>query len=110
MRLLWAAGWQLLSSQHPLEQSYPEGSLWRPALFGLGGLTPEANSWGYRSINSCTELMRPHFSCGDAPWRLGPVETGLSVCKAMRGQACPCMQGCKGTAWFVTRLRVCSRL
>lgn len=82
MRLLWAAGWQLLSSQHPLEQSYPEGSLWKPALFGLGGLAPEANSWGYRSINSCTELMRPRFSCRDAPWRPGPVETGLSVYKA----------------------------
>lgn len=108
--LLRAAGWQLLSSQHPLEQSYPEGSLRRPALFGLGGLAPEANSRGYRSTNSCTELMRPRSSCRDAPWRPGPVETGLSAYKAVRGQACPCVQGCEGTAWFVTGLRVCSRL
>lgn len=39
----------------------PQGSLGRPGLFGLGGLAPEASSWGDGGINSCTELMRPHF-------------------------------------------------
>lgn len=39
----------------------PRGSLGRPDLFALGGLAPEASSWGDGGINSCTELMRPHF-------------------------------------------------
>lgn len=58
-----SSGWWDSSASPPRTSraQHPEGSLEGPALFGLGGLAPEANSYGCVSTNSLTELMRPRF-------------------------------------------------